>query len=244
MNHKAPPDQPAGLRLYNLDTDINEANNVAADHPDEVKRLQKFVDIAVADLAVGGRGKGCRPPGKVDNPQPLRMRVLADTIDALAGALSSAGNICKAKKPIPSFLAAEPAQRVSRRSTDASSVLTRHKLPGLLCPGRARCRRVFSWCRVEFDFGGAEGAGELVHGARADDGGGDDGVVEQPGEGDVGGLFVELFAEGFPFFELGAHFVRCVFCDAFAARRPAFAFSRTPPSRPPSSGVQGMMPRP
>lgn len=54
----------------------------------------------------------------------------------------------------------------------------------------------------EFDFGSADGVGELVEGSRSDDGGGDGGVMEEPGEGDVGGLFAEFVAEVFVALEL------------------------------------------
>jgi arylsulfatase len=38
------------LALYDLKTDIGEAENVAADHPEIVKRLLKYVEAARADL--------------------------------------------------------------------------------------------------------------------------------------------------------------------------------------------------
>src|SRR4051812_7014347 len=55
---------------------------------------------------------------------------------------------------------------------------------------------------VELDLGGADRAGELLERARSDDRGGDDGVVQQPRQADVGGLLAELFAEAFVRFEL------------------------------------------
>ncbi len=61
--------------LYNLDTDIGEATNIIAAHPDVVKRLQAFVEPMDADL---GRAKvlgpGVRPLGRVKNPQPIMSR--------------------------------------------------------------------------------------------------------------------------------------------------------------------------
>ena len=73
-----PATRPAGPyspRLYNLDKDIGEKTDVAAEHPDEVKRLQELVAAVAGDLSLAGRGKGCRAPGRVENPQGLRKRV-------------------------------------------------------------------------------------------------------------------------------------------------------------------------
>ncbi|MEQ8785491.1 MAG: sulfatase [Pirellulaceae bacterium] len=61
----------AGGELYNLDTDIGESNNVAADHPQVVKQLRDVAAAMKADLGVEGVGPGCRPLGKVENPQPI-----------------------------------------------------------------------------------------------------------------------------------------------------------------------------
>lgn len=58
--------------LYNLDEDIGEAKNVAAEHADIVERLQKQAETMRADL--GDKTKdapGVRELGRVDNPQPL-----------------------------------------------------------------------------------------------------------------------------------------------------------------------------
>ena len=64
-----------GPRLYNLDTDIGEMTDVAAQHPDVVARLQTFVREMNADLGAKGTGPGVRPPGRVANPQPLLKRI-------------------------------------------------------------------------------------------------------------------------------------------------------------------------
>ena len=71
----AEPVKHTGPRLYNLDTDIGELNDVAAQNPDIVARLQKFVDQMDTDLGVTGRGPGVRPPGQVSHPQPMLKRV-------------------------------------------------------------------------------------------------------------------------------------------------------------------------
>ena len=50
-----------GRRLYNLDTEIAELADVAAQHPDVVARLQKLVQQMDADLSATGEGSGVRP---------------------------------------------------------------------------------------------------------------------------------------------------------------------------------------
>jgi arylsulfatase A-like enzyme len=64
--------QPYSPRLYNLDTDIGERTDVAAQHPDVVKRLQGYISDMEADLGKGlEHGPGVRPPGYVKNPKYL-----------------------------------------------------------------------------------------------------------------------------------------------------------------------------
>jgi arylsulfatase A-like enzyme len=56
------------LELYDLETDIGEAKNVAAQHPDVVARLQQLADQARDDLGdslTGRKGKNVRPAGKL-----------------------------------------------------------------------------------------------------------------------------------------------------------------------------------
>lgn len=65
-------------RLYNLDSDISETTDVAAQHADVVKRLQGYVAKMDADLGVKGIGSGVRPCGRVTNPKPLLMRHAAE----------------------------------------------------------------------------------------------------------------------------------------------------------------------
>jgi arylsulfatase A-like enzyme len=61
-------------RLYNLQTDRGETTNVAAEHPDVVRRLTTFVERARRDLGDQGRpGANVRPPGRVEAPQPRIM---------------------------------------------------------------------------------------------------------------------------------------------------------------------------
>ena len=56
------------LALYDLENDIGEQHNVAADHPAVVERLQELADAMRHDLGDAARkveGKGRRPPGRV-----------------------------------------------------------------------------------------------------------------------------------------------------------------------------------
>ncbi len=75
---KAQPVKHTGPRLYNLDSDIGELNDVAAQHPDVVVRLQEFVNRMEGDLGTKGTGPGVRPPDRVENPQPLLKRVATE----------------------------------------------------------------------------------------------------------------------------------------------------------------------
>lgn len=57
--------------LYNLKDDISEANNVAGNHPDVVEKLRALAAAQEGDLGTKDIGPGCRPLGKVENPEPL-----------------------------------------------------------------------------------------------------------------------------------------------------------------------------
>ena len=59
--------------LYNLDTDIGEKTDVAAEHPDVIERLQKLIAAMDADLGVNHQGPGVRPPGHVKDPVGLYL---------------------------------------------------------------------------------------------------------------------------------------------------------------------------
>jgi len=63
--------QPFTPALYNLDADIGETTDVAAQHPDIVKRLQEYVAKMDADLGMKGTGPGVRSSGRVADPKPL-----------------------------------------------------------------------------------------------------------------------------------------------------------------------------
>ncbi len=53
-------------KLYHLEQDIGESNNLAAEHPDVVKRLKQAMHRFDRQLE-----KNIRKPGKVDHPRPL-----------------------------------------------------------------------------------------------------------------------------------------------------------------------------
>ena len=57
--------------LHNLDQDIGETTDVAAQNPDVVKRLQGYIAKMDADLGVTTLGPGVRPCGRIENPKPL-----------------------------------------------------------------------------------------------------------------------------------------------------------------------------
>jgi len=58
-------------QLFNLAEDIGETKNVAAQNPEVVKRLQALAQTMANDLGLDDIGPGCRPLGRVTNPQPL-----------------------------------------------------------------------------------------------------------------------------------------------------------------------------
>jgi arylsulfatase A-like enzyme len=65
------PAVPPQDQLYNLDSDIAESKNVAAENPGEVARLHALADAMKDDLGLNGIGPGVRPLGRVAHPQPL-----------------------------------------------------------------------------------------------------------------------------------------------------------------------------
>jgi len=61
--------------LYDLDADVGETKDLAADHPDVVRRLSELLERARVDLGDGSRpGKNVRPVGKVDNARSILPR--------------------------------------------------------------------------------------------------------------------------------------------------------------------------
>ena len=68
--HAPAPFKPT---LYHLDSDIGESNDVAAQHPEVVKRLQKLIAKMDSDLGTNKPGPGVREPGRVAKPVGLRL---------------------------------------------------------------------------------------------------------------------------------------------------------------------------
>jgi arylsulfatase A-like enzyme len=69
-----PPNKPTGpphVELYNLAEDISETKNVAEANPEIVTRLKAMADAVDADLGTNSFGPGCRPLGRVADPQPF-----------------------------------------------------------------------------------------------------------------------------------------------------------------------------
>jgi arylsulfatase A len=57
--------------LYNLEDDIGEANDISVAHRDVVAELRALANAMERDLGISDLGPGCRPLGRVENPQPL-----------------------------------------------------------------------------------------------------------------------------------------------------------------------------
>jgi arylsulfatase A len=58
-------------QLYNLRTDIGEANDVADGNPENVAKLQAIIAANQTDLGLDDIAPGCRELGRVENPKPL-----------------------------------------------------------------------------------------------------------------------------------------------------------------------------
>ncbi|MDZ4850543.1 MAG: sulfatase [Pirellulaceae bacterium] len=58
-------------QLFNLDDDISESKDVALQNPEIVMRLLSLAQSMHDDLGVDKIGPGCRPLGRVANPEPL-----------------------------------------------------------------------------------------------------------------------------------------------------------------------------
>ena len=58
-------------QLFHLGKDLGEKSDVAEEQPEVVARLQALVQSMSSDLGTEGIGPGCRPLGRVKNPQPL-----------------------------------------------------------------------------------------------------------------------------------------------------------------------------
>jgi arylsulfatase A-like enzyme len=76
-SHLPPDANTDAPRLYNLDTDIGERTNVAAQHPDIVAHLTDLFNAMLADLGTDGKpGPGVRPPGRIAHPVMLYPAIM------------------------------------------------------------------------------------------------------------------------------------------------------------------------
>ena len=74
LKHRQNPDaqEPFSPQLFNLNADIGETTDIAAQHPDVVKRLLVLAESARDDLGDGSKaGKNQRPAGFVENARGL-----------------------------------------------------------------------------------------------------------------------------------------------------------------------------
>ena len=62
---------PFSPHLYNLDKEIGEKTDLAAEHPSVVRRLQRLIAKMQNDLGGTNIGSGVRPCGKVEHPTGL-----------------------------------------------------------------------------------------------------------------------------------------------------------------------------
>jgi len=70
MGKDAASDASVNPRLYNLDQEIGERTNLAAQHPDIVAKLTALADAMTAKIG-GNEPKSRRPPGEVESPVTL-----------------------------------------------------------------------------------------------------------------------------------------------------------------------------
>lgn len=68
---RLPPGGKGHPQLYNLREDIGESRDLAKEHPEIVAKLQSLVESMKEDLGLEDIGPGCRPLGRVSNPEPL-----------------------------------------------------------------------------------------------------------------------------------------------------------------------------
>ena len=96
----------------------------------------------------------------------------------------------------------------------------------------------------QLDLERPQAAGQLLDRARPDDRRGDDRVVQQPGQRDIGGLLAQARGRSLRRLPAWRGASRSSAACARSARRPALAFWSAPPSSPPPSGLQGISPSP
>jgi arylsulfatase A-like enzyme len=70
MGKQAASDAKTNPRLYNLDQEIDEKTNLAAQHPDIVAKLTALAEKMTTEIG-GDEPKSRRPPGEAENPVTL-----------------------------------------------------------------------------------------------------------------------------------------------------------------------------
>jgi arylsulfatase A len=75
--------------VYDLEADIGESRNLAAERPDTVSALAAIATAADSDLGAATIGPGCRPLGRVSDPQPWIPAPAAPGTDAEVSSPSS-----------------------------------------------------------------------------------------------------------------------------------------------------------
>ena len=98
--------------------------------------------------------------------------------------------------------------------------------------------------RRQTDLQGRQGAVQLVTGSRTDDRCGDRGPGKQPGQGQRAGFRPDLLCQVLVRLKLVPMLGEALRRAALEAPDTGVLLLITPPSRPPCSGDQGMIPRP
>jgi len=70
-NNPANPATNPPPMLFNLDAEIGEQTDLAAKHPEVVKRLEQLISAMDGDLGITNTGPGIRPAGRIENPTGL-----------------------------------------------------------------------------------------------------------------------------------------------------------------------------
>ena len=94
MNAKKGPKLPAGLRLYDLDAEIGEQTDVAAQHPEVVAKLKALADKMAAEIG-GKEPSARRPAGEVKG-----AKTLYPTLDYIPNEPKKAETKAAAAKPV------------------------------------------------------------------------------------------------------------------------------------------------
>ncbi len=113
MNAKKGPKLPAGLRLYDLDAEIGEQTDVAAQHPEVVAKLKALADKMAAEIG-GKEPTARRPAGEVKG-----AKTLYPTLDYIPNEAKKAETKAAAKKS-----AAKPVALAQAKPGDTIAAAT------------------------------------------------------------------------------------------------------------------------